>query len=249
VNRSKKTVSIISLILFILGTLLGTIFIALASWGGMEGMFFDHVPNTDRILTSLNCPMLISTRETAQISATITNSSKYMVNPEVIARISAGHFTVYNEFSERHMIEPKSSVKLNWQATVEDATYGQKVILVHVKVLSSYPLPAMNGNCGIIVLNIGALSGKVVITSLGIIAMILVCVGWWFWYRSHPVEKTERSQRSTNGLRVLGLIVIGGILASFFRLWFLGILALGAIVLLAVILFSVYAAVPKEEFE
>jgi hypothetical protein len=245
VNKSKKTINVISLILFALGIVLGVVFIGVASWGGMEGLFFDHVPtnpDSDKILTSLRCPLLISTRETAQISATITNSSKFTVRPMVTANISAGYFSVSDEFSDIYVIDPHSSINLNWQATVENAAYGKKLIMVHVKVFSSYPLPPMTGNCGIVVMNLGALKGETVTAVLSLAAMILISIGWWLWYRCHPVEKTEKSKGSTNGMRVLGLIVLVGILASFFKLWFLGVLALAVIVLMAIILWSQYAA-------
>lgn len=205
-------------------------------------MFFDRVPNKDKVLTSLRCPLLISSRETAHISATITNSSKYTVIPRISARISDGYFTVHREQSVRQTLKPNSSVKLDWQATVEDAAYGKTLILVHIKVFSSYPLPAMNGNCGIVVLDLGPLNGEVVATIIGVTAMALINVGWWLWYRQHPVEKKENIRGLTNGLRLLGLIATIGILASFFRLWFLGILALAGILLLSIILSGQYAA-------
>lgn len=241
-KKAHKFLSVLSLILFILGIILSVLFIGVASWGGMEGLFFNHDPNNGRTLTSLRCPLLISSQETARISATITNSSSYTVIPRISARISDGYFTVYREESVRQTLKPKSSVKLNWQASAEDAAYGNLLILVHIKIYSSYPLPAMNGYCGIVVLDLGAVNGEAVATATGVMAMILTNVGWWLWYRQHPVEKKENIKGLTNGLRLLGLVATIGILASFFRLWFLGILALAGILLLSIILSGQYTA-------
>lgn len=239
-TKSTKATNAISLTLYILGILLGIAFIVVSSWGGMEGAFFDHVPNSDKQLTSLQCPLVISKTETARISVTVTNNSKYTVHPTITTRISAGYFTVSDEFSDMYTIEPHKSLDLSWQANIDNAAYNQTLIMAHVKVLSSYPLPPMTGNCGIVVMNLGPFSGGFVTTAVSLTSMILISLGWWLWYRNHQVERTEQTRGATNGLRVLGLIVLVGILAGFLKLWFLGIVALGVILILTIILWSQY---------
>lgn len=238
--KSRKTINVISLVLYILGGVLGVVFIAISSWGGMEGAFFDHVPNSDKMLTSLQCPLVISKNETATISATVYNNSKYTVRPTITANISSGFFIVSDQISNRYTIEPHSPLTLDWQADINNAAYNQTLIMVHVKVLSSWPLPAMTGNCGIVVMDLGPFSGKFIATAVSLAAMILLSLGWWLWYRNHQVEKSEQTRGASNGLRALALIILVGILAGFLKLWFLGIIALGVILILSIILWSLY---------
>jgi len=239
--RLVRRKSILSLLLYGLGIVLGGFAIFIASWGGMESIFFNRSPNSSRVLTSLRCPMLISKQEVAHISATVANPSKFKVNPLVTANISAGYFTVSTETETRVMLEPRQKASFSWEATVENAAYNGRLIFVHVNVGGSYPLEPSNGTCGIVVMDLGSIRGDTLLSVIAVLGMLLTAGGWWSWYKAHPVERSDRLRGLTNGLRALGIILLVGVLVSFLKLWFAGILALAIIILLVVILWSQYA--------
>lgn len=237
----RKSLSIVSLVLYGLGILIGVLVTATAVWGGMESAFFDHTPNSDRILTSLRCPMLISDQETATISVTIANPTQYKVNPSVTANISAGYFTMSEEYADRVMLEPGQKTSMTWHANVQNAAYNGSLIFVHVATGPSYPLQAANGTCGIVVMKLGGINGQFLLDGLAVLAMLLVAAGLWFWYRAHRFDTNPKLNGLNNGLRALGVILLAGILLSFFKFWFGGILALVLVVLLVILLWSQYS--------
>lgn len=239
-TKPRKSLSILSLALYGLGLILGVAVIAVAAWGGMESAFFDHVPNSDKILTSLRCPMLISDQETATIGVTITNPSQYKVNPGVTANISAGYFTVSEEYSDRIMLDPGQSAQMTWQASVANAAYNRSLIFVHVSISPSYPLEAANGTCGIVVLKLGGIRGQLLLDSVAVLAMLLVAAGLWIWHRQHSTDRNLKMRSLNNGLRALALVLLLGVLLSFLKLWFLGVLSLVVVILLVIIFWSQY---------
>jgi hypothetical protein len=242
VTKSHKSINIISLFVFSLGVLLGVAVTAIMAWGGMESAFFDRVPNSDRSLTTLRCPMVISSTETALISVTISNPSQFEVQPTIATNISAGYFTISDEYSQQLKLGPGEKQTLEWQASVQNAAYNGRLIFVHVKLHGSYPISDSTGTCGIVVLKLGGIKGDTLLRIVAVAAMLLTTTGWLLWYRAHPSELNPKTRGLTNGLRALGIVLVLGILLGLLKLWFFAILALMIVILLTIILWSQYGS-------
>lgn len=225
------------LIVILVGVLLGTAVVGIATWGDMETVLVFPVSTADKDLSNLKCPILISRKETGLVSFTIKNASTYTVTPQASITLSQGSTIITENFSTKPTVLPGTNQVVAWEVNATEAAYHESLILVQVFVTRSYPLPSRSGTCGIMVMDLGPFTGKTVIVGALSLSLAAMLLGTFFWIRSHRQAPGNRDTL-IGGLIVLEVIVLVGIIASLLALWMVGLISFLISVLLMVILIA-----------
>jgi hypothetical protein len=225
------------IILLAIGMLVGTALVGIATWGDLETVLLFPPPTADKELPNLRCPILISSNETGTVYVNYSNPSSYTTTPYVVITISQGSTIILDDFTSHPAIPPGTTQKLSWAVVPEEAAFRGSLILVRVFINRSYPLPSRDSTCGIVVLNLGGLTGEQVVYGSFIVSLIGMLVGTFWWLR---IYKSMPGQRDTliGGIMFIEVVVILGLIASWFGWWVFGLGSFGITVLLIVILLA-----------
>ena len=228
---------ILIIILLAIGILVGTALVGIATWGDMETVLFFPPSTADKDLSNLRCPILISSQETGTVYVNYNNSSTFDATPIVVVTISQGSTMITDDFTSHPTVPAGTTQKLSWAVVPAEAAYRGHLILMRVLINRSYPLPSRSGTCGIVVLNLGGLSGEEVVYG-GFLVSILFMLAGSIWLLS--TRKSFPGQRDTlrGGVLFIVVVVILGLIASWFGLWFVGLGSFFVTLLLVVILFA-----------
>jgi hypothetical protein len=225
------------ILLLAVGILLGTALVGLATWGDLETVLLFPPPTADKELLNLRCPILISSNETGTVYANYRNPSSYTTTPFVVITISQGSTIILDDFTSHPTIPPGTTQKLSWAVVPGEAAFRGSLILVRVFINRSYPLPSRDSTCGISVFNLGGLTGEQVVYGSFIVSLIGMLAGTFWWLR---IYKSMPGQRDTliGGIMFIEVVVILGLIASWFGWWVFGLVSFGITVLLIVILLA-----------
>lgn len=216
----SKSFRILSVFIFATGVLLGLVFIGIAVWGGIEAYMFDASLRAEASLTSLKCPVMITTAETGTVQASFNNPTERVIAPAVRAHISEGHVILMRQINTRVDLEPGESREITWTVEPEDAAFG-RFILVRVHMFRLAPLPSRSGSCGIMVVDLPFLSGNQVVAFTLAASLTGMIVGGSLWVTGNrPLRR--RTLHATKGMGFLAGSVLAGIIAGLQGWWFIG---------------------------
>jgi hypothetical protein len=228
-NKARRTVGTI---LYSLGILMTLALGAIAVWGDLEASLFDVSIRAERSLRSLNCPVLITSHETGQISASFQNTSQQPVNRAIRAHISQGFITLFREENLQLPLQPGERQHWTWYVTADDAAYGS-LILVRVSTLRQAPMPSESSTCGIIVLDIPWVSGRIAVAVWLILGLTATAGGTWIWLKASPPQMRDR-RLAMLSMSAISLLVIAILIVGLAGLWVLGVILLALFVLLLI---------------
>jgi hypothetical protein len=157
--ETKAVLRILGSVIFALGILIGMIFFGYIVWGDFEASFFDSSIHTEKALRKISCPVIITKNETGNVAATFSNPTDKPINPRVRTHITDGSFILMREEDTMLQLLPGEQKQLSWDITPADAAWN-RFIFARVFVFPTYPIPAMAGSCGTVVVNISNLSGR-----------------------------------------------------------------------------------------
>jgi hypothetical protein len=227
--KSKITRNL-GLALFVVGALAAIFCAGIAAWGDMEASLFDSALAPEAPL-NIQCPILITTAETATVSTVVDNYTDRPVQTAVRAHFSQGHVTLIREVSAQLSLAPGEQQQLEWTVGPEDAAFG-RVILVRIHVLRSGALPYRAGACGIVVVGLPFLTGGLFWGLLVAVSLLSMGGGIALWVL---VQRPLLGQ----GLAVTRMMgVLAGILVIAIFVGFLGLWLIGLLLLLFTVLFS-----------
>lgn len=221
---------------FSLGVLFGMVMLGASVYADFEATLFDVFLNAASSPRLIDCPILLSSRESGIVSASIKNQGDTPIMRLVRAHISRGHLTLMREFEQRIELAPGEKVNLEWEVTEKDAAYGH-LIFAKVIFLKDDRNPIQRGSCGILVLNLPfGLSGRTVVATMYIVSFICIILAlglWWRYGRSYTGLRME----ATRAMFVLGVVVLVGLIFALLGWWeaaagafYLAILAIGVVV-------------------
>jgi len=214
-----------------IGIILGLLLFGGVTWANLEAAFYGFEDLGGGRLGTVECPSLMTTSDTGSVGATFNNPNNFPINFMVRADISS---PIIRTEESKLSLNAHQSTKVNWQVTSQDKDMRFFIFAQ----ISNYPaskIPFRQGTCGILLLNIPQVSGKLVFTVLLIIILggIISGVGIWELY-GHPA--TGKVQDINWGMKTLGVIVVLGMLVSFQGAWLFGvILFAGSVLALGVI--------------
>ena len=215
---------VLALTIFGLGALIGAIFFGLATWGDLEASLFSSGVTGDENLSTMTCPIMITTSETGQVKAVIENSLDRTVHTAVRSDISMGLLTFKREDTQQLTLEPGEKQTVSWEVTSEDAVWN-RVILARLYEYANYPEKAKGGSCGILLVDLPLVKGAQIVVISIILSVLGIISGLTIWERAHRPLK-GRARDIMRAMVVLGVIVAAGILSALLGSWFFGLMAL-----------------------
>ncbi|MBN1249248.1 MAG: hypothetical protein JXC32_16435 [Anaerolineae bacterium] len=228
----RPFVRTLSLIVFAFGVLLGSMLIGVTVWGDLEATLFNPGMQEEAHLRQLRCPvMLTKAQQAGTIRVRFRNTLDRATRFFVRARISEGYLTLMREETTQVPLEPGERTRLDWQVSAEDAAFG-RIIFFRVVVSGGYPLPARQGTCGIVVLDLPALTGNQIYALGTVLSLICTIGGGAVWIAGHPHRLGSKVQIARI-IVFLTVVLTIGIVVSLLGWWVIGLATL-VIILLSV---------------
>lgn len=249
IQKKMTILLIIGILLFIASLSLGVVFNALAVWNDLEGMSFwghpegssfDSSIEAGGTITRLNCPVLLTSRDLGKVTATIKNPKDTQSKTWIQASISKpGEPDNLIRNRQELMLEPAESVSISWQVDKSNKLFD-RVIYVRVFLFQTqYHPPSATKHCGIIIKDIGKLSGNqaiALITGTSLLGMALGTLLWW-WGSSAQMRLTNRIVKIM--ISLIGITVLTTLTNLAGWMLFAGIL----FILMILLLVSIFEAI------
>jgi hypothetical protein len=234
-------------LLLIVGLLLGLAFNASATlgnleanayWGGEEGASYTHFDQVDARISSLRCPMLMTSRDSQQVTVAITNQISRPVTSPIQAYVSDITRAQQRGDLRRVPIAAGQTQQIAWTVNPEDAG-SAPLILVRIFLYNFYPVPSRTATCGILFLRTSMLSGNLL--TAFVIGVILAClvVGTVLWRSTIPALRDQRLL-AANGLALMAGAIVVMMVANLFSYWLVAAIIFLITIFLGVILLANY---------
>jgi hypothetical protein len=227
---SSRTKQSLALLVFSLGVICAMGLSAIAVLGDVEATLFDSglAHMRDAALT-LRCPTLITAGETGTVAASFKNPLDKPVEFSIRTHISQ-YVPMWREINSKVSVDPGDRESLEWTVTADDAVQGN-LILVKVLRYRKYPLPGRLGSCGILVVDLPYLSGRLIAALIFTASLTGLVGGTLLWILgSQPL--VGRALDLARAMGVLATTLLAGLVASLLGAWLLGLLFWIAAVLL-----------------
>ena len=230
--NSKKTLKIAGGLFLTIGIILGFVLSSLMIWGDLEASLFTSGLRADESLSTLKCPIIITSEETGTISATLNNPTEKTLERYLIANVSEGYASLVREIRTNLPIPPEEKQKVEWKIYPEDAAFDERVILFRVYINPRHPHPSMGGNCGVVRVNLQGITGNQLVGSTALISFASIGLGaGLIEYSIRPTK--NRARNTVNSAYALAGLVFGGGILGYLGMWVpaIGLLAASVIML------------------
>ena len=224
--------SVFGLLLFLTGVLLDIAISAGVLWGELEAR--SNTSSSVNSGLSMACPHLLAFHETGVVRASVTNTLDQDSQPMVTAQISQSNGT--QQTSETLRLAPHESKIVQWKVDASNILYG-RLILVSVLQGKYQDLPARQGSCGILFLNLFGMNGREMIVLLCLASFALLVVGAVTWMRAH-LPLNSRDENIARAFGSLGGLATMGLVAALLRWWGLIIILDAVALILIVVIFT-----------
>jgi hypothetical protein len=138
--------------------------------------------------------------------------------------------------SQTLTLAPHESKTVQWKVDVSNILYG-RLILVSVLQGKYQELPARQGSCGILFLNLFGMNGREMIILLCLTSFAFLVLGAVFWMRLH-LSLNSRDENIARAFGSLGVLATMGLFAALLRWWGLIIILDAVALILIVVLFT-----------
>ena len=226
----------LGILLFTAGILLGTSFFGMVTWGDLEASMFDTNMVPEEKPTSFTCPVAISPRETGTVRLLVVNSAERVVRPLIHTYISNGGVLRVTEREIRLTLDPGDAVAIEYPVNAQDAVWDQ-FIFVRTIQYRAYPLPSRGGACGILLLDIGKLTGQQAIALIVTLSLALSLSGVGLWVRANAPLK-RRPRNAATAMAAMIVVMTGGIVSAMLGTWLFGLFLAVVIILLTLVILA-----------
>jgi hypothetical protein len=171
---------------------------------------------------------MITAEKPGTVSAGFRNPTDQDVEFRIRTHISQ-YVPMWREETAKLTVASGEIRRLAWTVTADDKVQGN---LVLVKVLRhrKYPLPALLGSCGILVVDLPYLTGNL-ITALVIVACLLGIAGGIAMWARGSRHLRGQSAATARAMGVLAGVCLTGMVLSVLGAWMLGIIFFAATLL------------------
>jgi hypothetical protein len=220
----KSTKRVLGVALFAVGFLLGIALAAGAVWGDLEASLFDRSMKADATLTTMRCPLLITTDEEGTVSVQVKNPTDREHERYIRTHISDGYLTLIRKVTDRFPVAAGRSETRRWTVTADDAVFD-RLIFVRIHLHGRYPLPSRQGSCGILVINVPFLTGSQLLALTLGPSLLCMALGVGLWVAgSRPLSR--RRQNATAAMIMLAVVIVVALVFGFLGWWVLGLICL-----------------------
>jgi hypothetical protein len=229
----KRMLATLGIVIFLLGMIIGIVFVVITTWGNLEAYWFFPSRIATSGISGLNCPVMMTPGETGVITLHVRNPNDFVIRPTVLSTISSGYYIDDAEFTKQNLVlEPGDSYIARWEFNEEDAVYDQ-FVMARIESRIPYPTTRLQGSCAIYVMNLPGVSSLLIMILGSIVCAALSLGGLYLWRKFHN-EKLEVNLHTSRGMCLLFVIVTAGIAASFLRIWMVSLVSLVAALVLLV---------------
>ena len=184
------------------------------AWPDQEAVNFDRTLAESGTLPALRCPLIITPRDNAVISVTLTNTHVRDTTLRVRSRIAMGSMSFFREDLQQLALQPDQQETLSWPIAIEDAVYN-RMVMARVYQFRRTPFPARERACGVMVARIDWLTGRQVVALWIVAAGLALGAGGFLWLRhARPLSVKRRAtvQRAAALLLLVLLSIFAGLL-------------------------------------
>lgn len=175
-NMLNKPYQHFGLILLIIGTLLLAFLGFISIWGDIEAFVFNAAIRSEKPLSTLRCPAIITQKDKAVVSARISNPSDRELEMLIRTNISDGYVIFLRQVSKTFYLKPGESEIISVPINIEDAAYD-RVVLVRMHQIRRGSLPYLSASCGVIVFNIPWITGRHLVIAFMGLGILLSAIG------------------------------------------------------------------------
>ena len=188
VNKPYRT---IGLILLVIGTFLLAFLGLISIWGNIEAFVFNATIRSERPLSTLRCPAIITPKDKAVVSARILNSSDRELEMLIRTNISDGYVIFLREVPTTLTLKSGESGIVRVPISIEDAAYD-RVVLVRMHQISRGSLPYKNASCGVIVFDLSWITGRQFVIAFFGLGTILSAIGLVILSKNQKIISKEQ---------------------------------------------------------
>lgn len=218
----------IGYLLFAIGFLIGLWLLGGIVWANLEAGLLAS-GDVGENLSSLRCSLVVTPNEMARARVTLENPLDRPIDRFVRWRIAQRHVLLVDQFRDTASLQPGEKQTLERDVSPSSGVYGGRFLMVGVYVGSTYPLPAMEGSCGVWVIPVTRLDGMQILVFGNLAALLGMALGLLL-VRRNPSGPGGVSGGAFATMLVIYVIGMGATLAL--RWWAIG----GAAVLLMILL-------------
>ncbi len=236
-QANRKLFRTFGIILFTAGILAGSLMFILLNWAYFEASFyFGYSPPAQKVLTSLRCPLLMTSGETGQVTMSMTNTTSMDLLIPVQTELSYYGAATLDNFS--YTLASGQTRRLSWTVSSDNVVFGN-LIMAQVYTNRSYTLPSRANTCGTVVLPLTWVTGVhlfIIVLSFSLVGM---AAGWSLWLAGNRPIQGE-GIIATRAMIFFTAIVVLGILGGLVGWWGLGLICAAAGVLLTISVLGYY---------
>lgn len=227
-----------AIILFSCGLLLAALLAGLGIWANLESTMYGFINIGDTPFTTLHCPLLMSSSDTAYVTAKVANT--FEKPKDYIVEIEISSPLIFRKERNEFLLQPGESKSIRWEITKEDIDL-HNFIFAYAYQFANYPQRSKGGTCGTFVVHLPGIPGWLITGLLLVLSAGLIFGGLLLWERAHP----SRQGKGRELLVAFTFVAVITYLALFFAaqgMWMLGIIALIAVVLsiCGIVVFALY---------
>jgi hypothetical protein len=218
--NKKILFRILGLILFLPSVVLGMFLFGGAAWADVEAVYYGFQGIGGEPLSTLDCPVLMTTSDVGSVAASFRNPNDIPVNLKV-----CGDFSSYGLFRTECMklsIDENQTKQVSWKVTSADIDL-RNFIFAQITNYYAPGIRSREGTCGIMVLDLPQFTGRQVFTFAMIVILVGIVVGLTLWeVLGKPYS--GKLPDITRAMKTLGILVLLGLLLSFMGNWMFAIL-------------------------
>lgn len=230
-QNNKKLLRTLGIVFFYTGILVGVVLFILMNWANFEAFFyFGYSAPADKALTTLRCPLLMTTTDKSAVTISITNNTDRDLAPLIRTDFSYSDMVISK--SDNYPIAAGETRRLSWTVSSDNMSFGH-LVLLRVYVHSVFTLPSRASTCGTVMVKVPGLTGIQLFVIMLTFSLACMAAGWGLWLTgSRPIQTDELI--ATRAMSIFTAIVLLGILAGFIDWWGLGMICAVASVLLTI---------------
>jgi hypothetical protein len=225
-----KFIQLLGTFLFSIGIALGLFLLGIMVWGDLEASLFASEMNAQKSIGRLHCPIILSSYETGEITATFKNPTDKDWERFITVDVSQGFITLKREIKTTVPIPAGGKGTASWQISHEDAAYN-RIILFHIFVSARYPYPSLDGSCGVVVMNLWKLTGIQILMLITITALVCIILGIFLWKKS-VTPYNDQDWYGIKAMYALAIFITVGLVIGYFGAWVVALLCLAVSVLM-----------------
>ncbi len=230
-QNKKKLFRTLGIVFFSAGILAGMVLFILMNWANFEAFFyFGYSAPADKSLTTLRCPLLMTTSDKSAVTISITNNTDRNLAP--LIRTEFSYLDMVISKSDNYPIAAGETRRLNWTVSSDNMAFGH-LVLLRVYVHSVFTLPSRGATCGTVMVNLPGLTGIQLFVIVLTFSLACMAAGWGLWLAgSRPIQTDELIE--ARAMTIFTAIVLLGLLAGIVGWWGLGLICAVASVLMTI---------------